>query len=577
MFTRVFAVATLLMFGCLPAAAQHYTCDTNGDRVISLSELLRVIQFYNGDGFHCQDGTEDGYASGPGGTLCIPYDTDYNVQDWSINLAELLRAIQLYNAQSYHLECGTEDGFAPYAGVDCGETQTILLPGGVPLKMVWVPAGTLAMGSLDTEQDRVSDEGPQHPVTFVQGFWIGKYEFTQAQWKAVMNGANPSFFQGGSLGDTDERPVEQVSWESITQSFLPALNTATGKAFRLPSEAEWEFAARADTNTRFYWGDDATYSDIGTHAWYLVNSAHQTHDVGTAGGALHPNAWDLYDMGGNVQEWCGDWYHDTYSGAPTDGSTWETPVGTSRVYRGGSWNDDGSECRSAHRSSSLPGDMGGSIGFRLTLGEIEDPINLGSTNAFAILAGSTVSNTGPSIITGDLGVSPGTAVVGIPPGILNGAIFTGVGSAAGQAKLDLTNAYNEAAGRSTSSISLPGDLSGLTLYPGLYTNSTSVMLSAGNVTLDAQGDSHAVFVFQMGSTLTAGTSTQVILSGGAKATNIYWQVGTSASLGTYSRFKGNILASASITLATGATLDGRALTQDGAVTLDASVITAPAP
>jgi hypothetical protein len=207
----------------------------------------------------------------------------------------------------------------------------------------------------------------------------------------------------------------------------------------------------------------------------------------------------------------------------------------------------------------------------------QDSIDLGSANAFAILAGSTVSSTGPSIVTGDLGVSPGTAVVGFPPGTLNGAMFSGVASAAGQAKLDLTAAFNEAAGRSVGPVSLPGNLSGLTLYPGLYTNSTSVMLSVGNVTLDAQGDSNAVFLFQMGSTLTTGSSTQVVLSGGAKAANIYWQVGTSATLGTTSIFKGNILAQESITLATGATLEGRALTQTAAVTLDAAVITVPAP
>jgi len=207
----------------------------------------------------------------------------------------------------------------------------------------------------------------------------------------------------------------------------------------------------------------------------------------------------------------------------------------------------------------------------------QEPVDLGSADTFAILAGSTVSNTGPSIVTGDLGVSPGTEVIGFPPGILNGVMFTGVDSAAGQAKLDLTTAFTDAAGRSVGPVSLPGNLSGLTLFPGLYTNSTSVMLSAGNVTLDALGDANAVFLFQMGSTLTTESSTQVVLSGGAKAANIYWQVGTSATLGTTSIFKGNILAGASITLTTGTTLEGRALTQIGAVTLDASVITVPAP
>jgi len=207
----------------------------------------------------------------------------------------------------------------------------------------------------------------------------------------------------------------------------------------------------------------------------------------------------------------------------------------------------------------------------------QDSINLRSAGSFAILAGSTVANTGPSIVNGDLGVSPGTAVVGFPPGlVVNGATFTGVGSAAGQAKLDLTLAFNEAAARSNGPVSLPGDLSGLTLYPGLYTNSISVMLSAGNVTLDAQGDENAVFLFQMGSTLTTGTGTQVVLAGGAKPSNIYWQVGTSATLGTFSIFKGNILAQEAITMETGSTLvEGRALTQTAAVSLDSATITVP--
>ncbi len=208
--------------------------------------------------------------------------------------------------------------------------------------------------------------------------------------------------------------------------------------------------------------------------------------------------------------------------------------------------------------------------------EAQAPAPLGSANAFAVLAGSTVTNTGPSILNGDLGVSPGTAVTGFPPGTVNGTIHA-ADSAAAQAKLDLTTAYNDAAGRSTSPISVSGNLGGQTLPPGLYKSTSSLAISSGDLTLDAQGDANAVFIFQMASTLTTTVGRQIILSGGAKAANVFWQVGTSATLGTNSVFQGNILADQSITLTTGATLNGRALTRIGAVALDSNAITTPAP
>ena len=207
------------------------------------------------------------------------------------------------------------------------------------------------------------------------------------------------------------------------------------------------------------------------------------------------------------------------------------------------------------------------------------PVPLGSANSFVVLAGSTVTNLGPTQLNGDLGVSPGSGVTGFPPGIVTGAIHAG-DDAAAQTKNDLLSAYNDAAGRLGAAV-LPGNLGGLTFTPGLYKNSTSTMISGTGtnaiLTLDAQGDANAVFIFQMGSTLTTDSGTQVVLSGSAKATNVYWQVGTSATLGTTSIFKGNILADQSITLTTGATLEGRALTRIGAVTLDSNSITTPAP
>ncbi|MBI5764731.1 MAG: DUF3494 domain-containing protein [Planctomycetes bacterium] len=209
------------------------------------------------------------------------------------------------------------------------------------------------------------------------------------------------------------------------------------------------------------------------------------------------------------------------------------------------------------------------------------PVDLRSAAGFAVLAGSAVSNNaGATIINGDLGVSPSATVNGFPPGVVNGTIHAANPTAA-QAQLDLTTAFLDAQGRSTDSQTLPGNLGGLTFAPGLYTNSTSVLISGSgpgnNVTLDAQGNANAVFIFQMGSTLTTGPGSQVILSGDAKAANVYWQIGTSATLDTTSIFKGNMLALTSITLKTGATLDGRALARNGAVTLDSNTITTPSP
>ena len=205
-------------------------------------------------------------------------------------------------------------------------------------------------------------------------------------------------------------------------------------------------------------------------------------------------------------------------------------------------------------------------------------IDLGCAAPFAILAGSTITSTGPSIINGDVGLSPGSALIGFPPGIINGTqqITTPIADAA---KLCLTSAFIDGQGRSLNAISLPGQLGGLTLAPGLYSNSSTSGISGtganGILTLDAQGNANAVWIFQMGSTLTTDPATSIVLAGDAQAKNIFWIVGTSATLGTTSVFYGNILADQSITLNTGAVLNGRALTRIAAVTLDASTVTKP--
>jgi len=208
-------------------------------------------------------------------------------------------------------------------------------------------------------------------------------------------------------------------------------------------------------------------------------------------------------------------------------------------------------------------------------------VDLQSAADFAILAGAGVTNVNNpgTIVNGDIGTSPTGSVDGFPPGVLNGTLHA-ADPTAEQAKLDLTAAYNDAAGRSLNVVTIAdGELGGLTLAPGLYISAPgSFAITSVDLTLDAQGDANAVYIFQMpSSTLTVGNGRQVILSGGAKASNVFWQVGTSATLGTTSVFKGTIMADQAITLQTGATLDGRILARIAAVSLDTNVITVPAP
>ena len=199
------------------------------------------------------------------------------------------------------------------------------------------------------------------------------------------------------------------------------------------------------------------------------------------------------------------------------------------------------------------------------------PVFLGAADDFAVLGASTVTNTGLTEVTGDVGVSPGTAVTGFPPGIVNGTIYS-AGAVAAQAQSDLTAAYNDAEGRACQ-VDLTGqDLGGMTLTDGVYCFSSSVGLT-GTLTLDAQGDPNAVFIFQIGSTLTTASASSVNLINGAQSCMVVWQVGSSATLGTTTAFSGNVLALTSNTATTGVTVDGRLLAQNGAVTLDSNTVT----
>jgi formylglycine-generating enzyme required for sulfatase activity len=216
---------------------------------------------------------------------------------------------------------------------------------GAKLEMVYLPGGAFQMGSNES-----SDEEPIHRVT-LSPFCIGKYPVTQAQWQAVMRN-NPSNFKGADL------PVESVSWVDAT-AFCAKLSRQSGKNYRLPTEAEWEYACRADSSGKWCFGDDLTRFE--EYAWYYENSDSKTHPVGQR----KPNAWGLYDMHGNVWEWCQDLYDGSYySNSPAQDPQGPTQ-GSSRVVRGGSWGGNGDYCRSAFRNYHSPGLASIGLGFRV--------------------------------------------------------------------------------------------------------------------------------------------------------------------------------------------------------------------
>jgi Ice-binding-like/Putative Ig domain len=208
----------------------------------------------------------------------------------------------------------------------------------------------------------------------------------------------------------------------------------------------------------------------------------------------------------------------------------------------------------------------------------QTPVTLGTSGNFSILAGSTVTNTGNTVVIGNVGVSQGSAVTGFPPGIVTGGVIHAADAVAGTAQNDLTAAYVDAAGRAFVTFNAGGDIGGQTILPGVYRSLSSSLGITGTVTLNGNGNSNAVFIFQIPSTLTTAAGNSIVnLIGGAQASNVFWQVGSSATLGTNTLFNGTLLAQASITLTTGAVLNGRALARSGAVTLDTNAITNPGP
>jgi formylglycine-generating enzyme required for sulfatase activity len=238
----------------------------------------------------------------------------------------------------------------------------------VALEMVAIPGGRFQMGSPEDEKGRSNHEGPQHPVT-VLSFCMGKYPVTQAQWQQVM-GNNPANFKG------EDRPVENVSWEDAV-AFCGRLNGLTGWDYRLPSEAEWEYACRAGTTTPFHFGeiittDFSNYDGIDdlNGIWassYGRGSKGIFRKETTPVGAFSPNAFGLYDMHGNVWEWCVDHWHRNYEGAPTDGSAWLSEEKDSfRLLRGGSWGRNPQYCRSAFRLYNSHVYRYSGVGFRVS-------------------------------------------------------------------------------------------------------------------------------------------------------------------------------------------------------------------
>lgn len=220
------------------------------------------------------------------------------------------------------------------------------------MELVMISAGSFNMGGDKQIEQAEDHENPIHTVRLSDPVWMGRYTVTQAQWTALMNG-NPSSFKD------DLRPVETVSWNDV-QDFIQALNKREHTlGYRLPTEAEWEYAARAGSTKAYAFGREA--HGLEKHAWFRKNSRNQTHPVGQ----LAPNNWGLFDMHGNVHEWCRDWFDRTYYSRSPECDPGGPPEGLARCLRGGDWGSEGWYCRCASRSLSSPDRRSNRVGFRL--------------------------------------------------------------------------------------------------------------------------------------------------------------------------------------------------------------------
>lgn len=292
----------------------------------------------------------------PGLTLTGTVGTVYSIE----STTDLSETNQWHCRDFVRLAASPYRWIDPHAATSPGRIYRAVVDD-VRTNLIFIPPGTFRMGSPTNEEGRLPNEGPQTDVILTRGFYLATLKVTQRDYQRVTK-AYPSVF----TGDFD-RPVETVSWEDATNycALLTAQERAAGRiplgaAYRLPTEAEWEYACRAGTSTRFSYGDDPGYTNLVYYAWYLANSAHTTHVVGEK----LPNPWGLYDIHGGLWEWCYDWY------GPYPGGTAVDPQGPStgryRVFRGGSWGCQGARCRSAVRESDPEGQTG-YVGFRVVL------------------------------------------------------------------------------------------------------------------------------------------------------------------------------------------------------------------
>ena len=316
-------------------AAISYSLTNDGSIVISDDSTSNVLSLSKGTKNATISLTTDIPASLGGRSYRINLLLSDNDSSYFSASKDVVYSVKSGSTQTTPTPKSVSPGATSTSTPNGNINQTITVPlslpaGAKPLEMELISAGTFTMGSPDTDIDAIvtetnngwyKNEVPQHKETINKPFYLGKYEVTQAQWQAVM-GSNNSNWKGNNL------PVETVSWNDV-QTFIQKLNLLGQGTFRLPTEVEWEYSCRAGTQTRYYWGDDPNYTQIGDYVWYKDNSSSKTHEVGLK----KPNAWGLFDMSGNIYEWCQNLNGD-YS---------------SVVYRGGSWYDPSSHCRSALR------------------------------------------------------------------------------------------------------------------------------------------------------------------------------------------------------------------------------------